>query len=342
MAATNDMDIQKLDKESPIEVNFLMDKQSYTDYPYDILNTYFEKEQKRIAITGVNHQDIRDYLIAVIKCYARNKKYAFSTVHLAVLYLDIYMDNYILSTFVEHQKFVALVALILACKIEEIDENIPSIKELLYIINLSDELDFDIKEYRNHQGLYEPQQVFTAFKVYMNLYCTIEYSIFRSLEFNAIRPTAITFLNVFQNMTVTENDLSDIYEHNPSIHSVTEIKQQIHEYLKLLSEILLHDISFHRFLPSRVAASMIATIRKLLNIERIWTVQLEFLTHATLKEVTPIMDIFFDKLLSETSSEDSLEVAGDSGFQSYDSTSLELSDEEINHLKNCKKLKTDC
>ena len=319
------------------ESEFLKDKTLYTGYVYDIINTYYENEERRIVVTGQNHQNVRNYLIDVIKCFGKRKKYAITTVHLAVLFLDIYMDSYILSTVAEHQKFVALVALLLAAKTEENDDNVPSIKDLLYIVDLTEELGVDFKVKQN----YTREELSTAYKAYLKLYCTLEFMIFQTLKFNTICPTAVSFLCIFQKIAVTENDVQDMYASGMSIDSFGDLKFYATEYIKSLSDIILHDITFHQFLPSRVAAAVIATTRKLLNIKTVWNFQLEFLTHASLMDLQLIVNLFVEKLSAmdkdSSTSGDSFDY-GDSGFYSNDCdfetnnscTTPEHSDNELN------------
>ncbi|CAG9805122.1 unnamed protein product [Chironomus riparius] len=327
--------IMPINEES--ESEFLNDKSLYTVYVYDIIKTYFDNEQRRIVVTGQNHQNIRNYLIDVIKCYGKRKKYAISTIHLAVLYLDIYMDSYILSTVAEHQKFVALVALLLAAKTEENDDNVPSIKDLLHIVDLTEELGVDFKVKQN----YTREELSTAYKAYLKLYCTLEFMIFQTLKFNTICPTAVSFLLIFQKIAVVENDVQDMYAGDLSIGSFGDLKFYASEYIKSLTDIILHDIVFHQFLPSRVAAAVIATTRKLLNIKTVWNLQLEFLTHASFMDLQPIVNLFIEKLSTmdqeSSTSEDSYDY-GDSGFYSNDcdfetnnsSTTPEHSENELN------------
>ncbi|XP_070500173.1 cyclin-J-like [Chironomus tepperi] len=317
--------------------DFLKDKSLYTDYVHDIINTYFENEQKRIVVSGLNHQNIRNYLIDVIKCYAKRKKYSYSTIHLAALYLDIYMDAYILSSVTEHQKFVALVTLLLAAKTEENDDNVPSIKDLLYIVDLTEELGVDFKEKQK----YTKEELSTAYKSYLKLYCTLEFMIFQTLKFNTIYSTAVSFLCIFQKIAVTESDVQDMYAGDLSIDSFADLKFYATEYIKSLTDLILYEITFHQFLPSKVAAAVIATTRKLLNIKTVWNLQLEFLTHASLMDIQPIMTLFLEKLKTmdrESSTSDDSFDYGDSGFYSNDcgfetnnsATTPEISDNELN------------
>jgi hypothetical protein len=249
------------------------------------------------------------------------------------------MDSYILSSVAEHQKFVALVALLLAVKIEENDDNVPSIKDLLYIIDLTEELGVDFKEKQN----YTREELSIAYKAYLKLYCTLEFMIFQTLKFNAICPTAMSFLCIFQKIVVTECDVQDMYAGDLSIESFADLKFFATEYIKYLSEIVLHDISFHQYPPSRVAAAIIATTRKLLNIKTIWNLQLEFLSHVSLMDIQPIVNSFLEKLNSmehESSTSDDSFDYGDSGFYSNDcdfetnnsATTPEHSDNELNDV----------
>lgn len=319
--------------------DFLLDRQNMTNYGYDILNTFFENEENRILISGQNHQNVRDSIIDIMKNYCRNKRYSINTLHLATLYLDIYMDSYILSSIPEHQKFVALVTLLLAAKIEENDENIPSIKELLTIVDLSDELGIDM----NNKQKYNHDQLTAAYKSYMKLYCRVEFMILESLRFNAIRPTVMTFLSVFKNIAVTECDTKDVLNsQHVFITNVEELKIYVNHILKLLSEIVLYDISFNRFNPSKIAAAMIATTRRLLNLKTTWTLQLEFLTHSSIHDVEQIVMIFLERItVTDEEKYESCIDLGDSGFdESSCSFASPISEDCEMIMQNSENLKT--
>lgn len=324
MIEENNLDIMAYPEES----DFLRDREIYTDYAFDILNVYFESEQNRIIISGKNHQNLRDYLIDIMKCYAKNKKYSLSTLYLGILFLDIYMDSYLLSEVQEHQKLVALVTLLVAAKTDEIDEKIPSIKELLDLVDLSEELGVDLRKKSN----YDSKLISAAYKSYLQLYCTLEFMILQTLRFNTIRPTPMTFLSIFQRIAVTECDLDDTQKCSElNIESIADLKFYVAYYLKILSDILMYDMSFNYFLPSKVASAMIATSRRLLNINTVWTLQLEFITRTSLEEISPIMNAFLDKMCSvdecttgdDIKEENSLNV--DSGFHSNEISFAELS-----------------
>lgn len=272
----------------------MKDKHFYTDYAADIMETYYEDEKIPFIAIRDHQLDIRNELIDIIKTFSKYQGFANSTVHLSVLFLDIYMNSYILSDIREHQKFVALVTVLLAAKSEDLDSNICSTKDLLKMVDLSEELGIDLR-FANE---YEEKEIAHAFKKYSRLYCTLEYLIFQSLDFKTIRSSSITFLNVFQKLVITEADMTDIEQNNTNeqiIESFGDLELYANDRLTNLSDILLYNMEFYEYLPSKVAAAMIATVRKLLGIRHFWNMQLQKLTRANIDEIIPIVDLFIDK-----------------------------------------------
>lgn len=227
------------------------------------------------------------------------------------------MENYILSESEEHQKLIALVSLLLAAKSEDIDEKVPSIKDLLRIVDLSNDLDCDLRNTHNYSLSY----VSKAFKEFSKLYCKLEFLIFESILFNAIRPTAVTFINVFQHIVVTEADLKDIKTDGMTWGN---LHITANEYITQLQDIILLDIDICILPPSFVAASIIAATRKLLSIGSYWNEDLANLTCYKADELEQLMYVLIGKhseCIYKESQMDSDEAMIDSGFISDDSVS---------------------
>lgn len=83
----------------------------------------------------------REHLLNCITFIAESESLGRTSVHLAVYLLDFYMDNHQIA--VERLELVAVVCLILACKMEEKEDKIPKITE----INGSIRSTFNLKEY---------------------------------------------------------------------------------------------------------------------------------------------------------------------------------------------------
>lgn len=315
----------------------------YTHYAYDILETLFESEKLLKVNVGFKYNDgnIRSQMIKWIQHYSKKYNFFLSTVHLAILFLDIYMDAYVLSEKADHLKFLALIILFLAAKSNETDEQIPSIKELLQLVDLKDQINIDFDALHN----YEPAQVKLAFKQYAKLYASLEYIILEAINFSTVKPTVASFIEIFQIIAVTENDLTDIEASNAErmIESFGDLKFHSDDYLNTISQIILLSKEFYEFLPSKIAAAIIATTRKFLGIKTFWNTQLELLTATTIEQIQPIICVLLDKqeLIEEFASALKIEkaedeVVDDSGFQDGDyvvktSSSCSDSDQSIIH-----------
>lgn len=164
---------------------FLQNKCFFTDYPREILECSFEAEKHNIKIKKRSDQlEFRPAIIKLIHAFAKHQEYSLATLHLSIYILDVYMDSYILSDFSEHQKLVGLICLLLSAKSEDIDEKVPSIKDLLKIVDMSLDLGrLETDEKRNT----------AAYKTFARMYCKVEFLIFESLEFNTIRPTTVSY-----------------------------------------------------------------------------------------------------------------------------------------------------
>lgn len=243
---------------------------------------------------------------------------ALSAVHI----LDCYMDSYILSDFVEHQKLIGIVCLLLAAKSEDIDENIPSIKDLLKIVDMTNDLGVDMR----FKEELDPKELSKIYRIFSALYCKLEFLIFESLDFNTIRPTAVTFINIFQSIVVTADDVKSFGVAN--LKSLGDLRVLANDYLKQFLEIIIQDIEFFNKLPSQLAASIIGATRKLLHISHFWNDSLAQLTRCRIEDIRLLIVTLIEKrnnAIREKSNCDLNDVFKDSGFISP--TSSEAEDE---------------
>lgn len=177
---------KKLVKKCHFEKNSLKSSQWaswwYTNYAMDIDRELRYKEARRLKrfpflfqSPEVNH---REHLVNCIKFIAEREGLGRTSVHLAVYLLDFYMDNHRIA--VERLELVAVVCLILACKMEEKEDKVPKITE----INGSIQNSFDLKEY-----------------------VSLECMILTFYNWNIILPTAAHFIEYFIAEAISEEDL---------------------------------------------------------------------------------------------------------------------------------------
>lgn len=249
------------------------------------------------------------------------------------------MDSYILSEVYEHQKLIGLVCLLLAAKSEDLDENVPSIKDLLRIVDMSGDLGVDLR----FKDELDPKEVTNAYKSFALMYCKLEYLVFECLEFNTIRPTVVSFINIFQNLLVTEVDLTDLKvepeDKNTNRQTLGDLRVNANDYLKQFSAIIIEDTDYFNILPSQLAAAIVGATRKLLKIKNYWNDKLEEITRCRVEDIRPMILILIEKHITNIygNPDYSDDVAkGDSGYISPNSASE--TDDELKTVNKKRKL----
>lgn len=222
------------------------------------------------------------------------------------------MDRYILSDYEDHQKLTGLVCLMLAAKSEDLDQVVPSIKDLLHNVNLSDDLGIDLR----FKEEFSPLQVTEAYKKFSRLYVQLEFLIFESLEFNTIRPTAATFLSMFQSAIVTENDVIDAkFCVDEEAMSLGNLQASANIYVTQFLDLVISITDFVNTQPSKLAAAIIGAVRKLLEIKNYWNDQLSTLLRQTVDDIRPLLIDLLDMRMSvvyglhSQSSQDEVDIA---------------------------------
>lgn len=241
------------------------------------------------------------------------------------------MDSYILSQLPDHQKLIAIVTLLLAAKSEDLDQLVPSIKDVLIGIDLSDDLGIDLR--LKHE--LEPVKVARAYKNFASMYCKLEYLIFEAMEFNVVRPTIMTFINIFQYVVVMPGDSKLLNRKNGDLRVSTN------EFIQQFIDVIIHDIDFQNIRPSELAAAVIASTRKLLKIKDYWNDKLAKFTHYEIDAIRPLILVLLEKrvnfLYNMSCSKDFDVGMKDSGYISPTSVS-ETEDEDVKSVVKRRRL----
>lgn len=244
------------------------------------------------------------------------------------------MDAYIISEFAEHQKLIGLVCLLLAAKSEDLDEAIPSIKNLLKIVDMTSDLGVDL---RFKEELTE-KEIRNAYGGFAAMYCKLEFLVFESLQFNAIRPTAISFLNIFQGILITEDDVNDMEATNDEKRNLLgDLRVSANGYLARLTSVIL-DVEFFNEVPSQLAAAIVCLTRKLLKIADFWNKELVSLTRWKIDDIRPLMILLLEKHMAIHVSDETVAALRDSGYLSPNSNSeTEAEGDVVMELKHKKR-----
>lgn len=240
------------------------------------------------------------------------------------------MDCYEVSKYEDHQRLTGLVCLLLAAKSEDVDSAVPSIKDLLCLVDLTDDLGFDMR----FKDELNPLELSIVYKKFANLYSKLEFLIFECLKFNTIRPTVATFINVFHYVMVTEADITAIRcgDEEEECQTLASLQVSANIYLREFLSLYLHSTDFYNILPSKIAAAMIASVRKLLKIENYWNNQLKDLTKWTNDDIRSCMIKLIQMRINASYSEEAVLdddlIMAESGYIS-ENVSDTTSDEEM-------------
>lgn len=153
-----------------------------------------------------------------------------------------------------------------------------------------------------------------AHRQFAAMYCKLEFLVFESMKFNTIRPTVVTFLNFFQGLLVTEDDIAERA-------AMFEQRETANTYLKQFLDLSIKDVEFFNVVPSLLAASIIGAARKLLQLNNYWSDRLITLTRYEVEHIRPMMIFLVDKRYENVYNQDG--ILEDSGFTSITSSDFE-------------------
>lgn len=248
-----------------------------SDYARDIFLTMREQELRRLPMFFLSSQiDDRQKLLQFLQLVARTHKLGRCALHLAVYYLDRFLDYYRVRP--DKLFMVSITCLHLAAQIENTDAFIPRFSELNQLV-------------RNVYTLSE--------------YKVVERKLLCFLNFELVRPTTASFVELFACSFLTRSDFAAYTEmldecereHNIQAFrrygSFEQMLGSLGQQLVSMADYTLSIYSFSNDSPSLLAAACIAAVRQVSGVKR-WSQYLIELTSYTEAHVEPYMDVLTD------------------------------------------------
>ncbi|KAH8339317.1 hypothetical protein KR074_011417, partial [Drosophila pseudoananassae] len=246
-----------------------------SDYTEDIFETMKEQELRRRPLYFLSSQlDQRPKVVYILQTATRAHKLSRCALHLALYYMDRFLDYYRIRP--DKLQLTALTCLHIAAQIESADACIPRYSEMNELVG----------------------NAYTAFE-----YKAVERKILCFMDFELVRPTTASFVELFACRFLTRDDFAAYdemmsnYERDLSIaspypryHSFEQMLSSLAQLLLRLSDYTLSITTFGNELPSLLAAACIATVRQVSGLER-WTPYLKKLTTYSEAHVQPYSDI---------------------------------------------------
>ncbi|KAH8358016.1 hypothetical protein KR200_011045 [Drosophila serrata] len=232
-----------------------------TDYASDIFKSMQEQEQRRRPLQYMSTQlDERQEAMQLLHEITRTYKLSRCAFHLAMYYLDRFADHYKIRT--DKFPLVSLICLHIAAQIENTDAVIPRYSEMNRWV----------------------KDAYTATE-----YKVAERKILSFFNFEMIRPTTASFVELFSCTFLTRNDFEDYirmldgYERDRIIAayqrfgSFEQMLDTLAQVLLRVANCTLSITSFGNVAPSLVAAACIAAVRQVNGVKR-WSQYLMDLT----------------------------------------------------------------
>lgn len=106
--------------------------------------------------------------------------------------------------------------------------------------------------------------------------------------------------------------------------TIGDLRASANEFIQELLEVIINDLDFQNVRPSELAAAVIASTRKLLNIKNYWNADLEKFTRYKIEAIRPLILVLMEKRVNFMygSSNDAIDIVmKDSGYLSPKSAS---------------------
>ncbi|XP_016971833.2 cyclin-J [Drosophila rhopaloa] len=244
-----------------------------SDYARDIFLTMKEQETRRMPMYFLSPQiNERQKMLQLLQMVARTHKISRCALHLAMYYLDRFADHYKIR--MDKLSLLALTCLHIAAQIENTDAFIPHYSEMNQLV----------------------RNAYTAFE-----YKAVERKLLCFLNFELVRPTTASFVELFACSFLTRSDFAvytgmlDDFESDQNIQPYQRY-ESFEQMLASLAQLLLRMADFtltiSRFAderPSLLAAACIAAVRQVSGVKR-WSTYLIGLTSYTEAHVEPFID----------------------------------------------------
>ncbi|KAG4070609.1 hypothetical protein HA402_013529 [Bradysia odoriphaga] len=230
----------------------------YTEYADDIIDELRRSEASRPAFLKQSPQiAYRDYCVNFMREVAESELLSRTTFHLAIYYLDIFMDRHRIA--VDRLSLVVLCCLGIASKLEDRDQDVPKYSDLNGQMN--------------------------------NVYCISDYQklermIIQSFQYCLIYPTAAVFIEYYMEASVSE---SDYQKSDKQYNCCADLKAAVAGRILEILDLTINDYEMVQMLPSKLSAAVLAAGRKLVNIENVWTTELALLTNYLFKDIEQLM-----------------------------------------------------
>ncbi|XP_002060479.2 cyclin-J [Drosophila virilis] len=251
----------------------LSKSQWLSDYAIDIFKTMKESEMRRRQVFFMSTQiDQRPKLLQLCQLITRTYKLSRCALHLSIYYLDRFLDFYTIRT--DKLQLVALTCLHIAAQIENQDAFVPRYSEMNRLI----------------------KDCYTGFE-----YKAVERKVLTFFEFNLMRPTTASFVEMFACSFLTCDDYASYCQQLDELPALAAsypryscFEQMLASLAQLLLRISDYTLSINRFSnepPSLLAASCIAATRQVCGLPKRWTPYLTQLTSYTEHMVEPCVDV---------------------------------------------------
>lgn len=159
-----------------------------------------------------------------------------TTMHVAIGYLDRILQDVSVSR--ARLQLVALCCLLIATKYEEAEENVPSVRVLA--------------EYTNNT--YQPSMIHQ-----------MEIMVLTRLSWSLTVVTPLHFLGLYieKGMIFTTDTMQ-------GVPLIPKVPRYVKKYVEFFADLTLQEYAFQRYLPSKLAAAIVAASRRALSIRPLW------------------------------------------------------------------------
>ncbi|XP_017071482.1 cyclin-J [Drosophila eugracilis] len=247
------------------------------DYARDIFQTMREQELRRLPMFFLSPQSgERHKMLQLLQLAARTHKLSRCALHLAVYYMDRFVDHYKIRS--DKLFLVAITCLHIAAQIENTEAFIPRYSDMNRLV----------------------RNAYTAFE-----YKAVERKMLCFLNFELLRPTTASFVELFACSFLTRSDFAayidmlDECERHQNIQlyrrfgSFEQMLATLAQSLLRMADYTLNISRFSNDAPSLLAAACIAAVRQVHGVKR-WSSYLTELTSYTEANVEPYMDVLTD------------------------------------------------
>ncbi|XP_017861592.1 PREDICTED: cyclin-J [Drosophila arizonae] len=254
------------------QIERLSKLQWLSEYAMDIFETMKESEMRRRPVLFMSTQmDHRPKLLQLCQWITRTYRLSRCSLHLAIYYLDRLLDFYTIR--MDKLQLIALICIHIAAQIENQDAFVPRYSEMNRLI----------------------KKCYAAFE-----YKAVERKVLTFFDFNLMRPTTASFVEMFACSFLTREDYEAYcqqLDEQPSLTVTYPRFNCFEQMLGALAQLLLrfsdYTLSINRLCnepPSLLAASCIAATRQLCGIPKRWTPYLTQLTSYTEQMIEPCVD----------------------------------------------------